>query len=199
MSVENPRSAEPTIDPERWVDAYGDYLYRYALTRLRNPKAAEDMVQETFLAALKARTTFSGRSSEKTWFVGILKHKIIDHFRKSSHEQPMSDFLTDKDDNVEELFDREGRWKKPPAKWDTDPGKVIERDEFWVIFQNCLNKLQSKIADAFSLRELEGLETDEICEVLQVSKNNLWVMLHRARIQLRQCLENNWFGGGKSK
>ena len=196
---ENLRATESVVDPERWVDEYGDYLFRYALTRLRNPKTAEDIVQETFLAALKSRSTFSGKSSEKTWFVGILKHKIIDYFRKSSHEQPMSDFTANKDDITEELFDRNGRWKKPPEKWDTDPIKVIEQDEFWVIFQNCLNKLHTKIADAFSLRELEGLDTEEICDVLHLSKTNLWVMLHRARIQLRQCLEINWFGAGKPK
>ena len=193
MGSKKSQSVATITDPERWVDEHGDYLYRYALTRVRNPKVAEDLVQETFLAALHARERFSGKSTERTWFTGILKHKIIDYFRKSSREQPISDLATEDDDNIERLFDERGHWKEGPQKWKTDPGIVFEQNEFWETFQNCMHNLPDRIADAFSLRELEGLDTDEICDTLSITKSNLWVMLHRARMQLRECLEDNWF------
>ena len=199
MSSEKSEMENGISNPEKWVDEYGDYLYRYALTRVRDSKIAEDIVQETFLAAFHARDTFSGKSSEKTWFVGILKHKIIDYYRKTSREQPVSDFTSEKDETIEELFDRAGHWKIGPEKWNMNPETVFEQDEFWEVFQNCLNKLQSRVADAFSLREIEGLDTQEVCDILNISKANLWVILHRARSRLRRCLEINWFGGKREK
>jgi RNA polymerase sigma-70 factor (ECF subfamily) len=197
MDTKQSKSSAAITDPESWVDQHGDYLFRYALMRVRDPKIAEDLVQETFLAALRSKERFSGRSSERTWFTGILKHKIIDQFRKSSREQPISDLGSEDDTNIERLFDEKGHWKIGPERWDTDPTKAHEQEEFWHTFQGCMQNLPVRIADAFSLRELEGLETEEICTTLDISKSNLWVMLHRARLQLRECLETNWFGGTK--
>ena len=180
-------------DPETWVDQYGDYLYRFALSRLQDNDAAEDLVQETFLAALHARENFKGRSSVTTWLTGILKHKIIDHLRKESRNQPVEDvepFTASLDD----LFDEKGKWKVGPSKWTANPTELYERKEFWRILKQCLSGLSGRLAQIFRLRELEELSTEEICKVFNISATNLWVILYRARMLLRRCLEINWFG-----
>ena len=179
-------------DPETWVEVHGDYLYGYSLSRLRDPGLAEDLVQETFLAALKARENFSGRSSERTWIFGILKHKIIDHIRKISRERPVDDVESYTD--TEEFFDEDGGWKLKPKQWNSDPATVLEGKEFLEVFKQCLSTLPSYLYDAFSLREMEGLNSKEVCEVLSISESNLWVRLHRARLHLRHQLEINWLG-----
>jgi len=180
-------------DPETWVDQYGDYLYRFALTRIRDRAAAEDLVQETFLAALHARENFKGRSSVTTWLAGILKHKIIDHIRKESRNQPVEDvepFVPTFDD----LFDEKGKWKIGPSKWTVSPMELYEQKEFMKILTLCLSELSGRLAQVFTLRELEELSTKEICKVFDISATNVWVMLYRARMLLRRCLEINWFG-----
>lgn len=183
-------------DPARWVDEYGDYLFRFALSRLRQREVAEDLVQETFLAALRARKRFAGASSERTWLVGILKRKIVDHLRRKGREQPAS-ALAATDNWVESLFDERGNWKKKPGKWPADPSEVLEKAEFQMVFSRCLGKLPERLVNAFLLREVEELDSQEVCKVLDISANNLWVMLHRARVWLRRCLEVNWFGTKK--
>jgi RNA polymerase sigma-70 factor (ECF subfamily) len=185
-------------DPSAWVDLHGDYLYRYALLRLRDPALAEDAVQETLLAALQARHTYGGRSAERTWLTGILKHKLVDHFRRASRQAYA---LEDEGEEFEheELFRQEGKWKdhfdpaRAPVEWNSTPAALLERGEFWEVFDTCLSPLPARISSAFVLRELEGLSGGEVCEVLGISANNLWVMLHRARTHLRRCLELNWF------
>lgn len=178
--------------PETWVDHYGDYLYRYALGRLRNAELAENLVQETFLAALHSRDRFSGLSTEKTWLTGILKHKIVDHFRKNTREQPIGDFVND-DESIEEFFTKSGRWKNQPGCWALDPAKLLENKEFWAVFKKCLNRLPRFMEDAFMLSTMEGMKTDEVCKILNITQTNLWVILHRARMKLRQSLETCWF------
>jgi len=183
-------------DPESWVDQYGDYLFRYALFRIRDPQVAEDVVQEAFLAALQARDRFTGLSSERTWLAGILKHKILDYFRKTSHESCV-DHEERVTQNLEDQFDDQGHWKTPgigPKEWDEDPSKSLERKEFWDVLTRCLAELPPRHARAFSLREVDDLSSDEICKVLNVSATNLWVVLHRARNHLRRCLENQFMG-----
>lgn len=183
-------------DPETWLAQHGDILYRYALPRLRDPHLAEEAVQETLVAALQARTRFSGRSSERTWLVGILKHKIIDHFRRTKREQPMEDLAEWSEARVEEA--EAGIWPQPqapaPQEWGADAPAAIERKEFQAALADCLTRLPRRAAEAFALRELEELSTAEICKALGVTPTNVWVMLHRARAQLRQCLETKWFG-----
>ena len=186
-------------EPEVWVDEYGDYLYRYALSRIRDPATAEDLVQETFLAALKARRNFRGRSSARTCLTAILKHKIVDHIRKKVREQAS--------DNIESLFDTaalesddaifnaRGDWKTPPAKWSANPTSLYEQKEFIDILYHCLGELPERQAKAFMMRELDGLKTDEICKTLNISATNSWVIIYRARMLLRQCLEINWLDG----
>jgi RNA polymerase sigma-70 factor, ECF subfamily len=205
MSKEQPASAKPVPDPSIWVDLHGDYLYRYANFRLRDQTQAEDVVQETFVAALQAYAGFAGRGSERTWLVGILKHKIVDFFRKQSREGVI-DKREGEEFEHEELFMQEGEWVghwvaavQPqnahlgPSEWHANPEELVEQDEFWDVFKNCLSPLPERIASAFTLREVDGLDSEEICELLNIKVNNLWVMLHRARTHLRRCLELNWF------
>jgi len=177
-----------------WVDEHGDCLYRYALARVRKPEVAEDPVQETFLAAVRAYDKFGGRSSVRSWLCGILKHKIIDHYRKAGRETSFTDleFLSDE---YSDKFVPQGFWQHEngPHDWQPDAAKVMERGEFWMTIRQCLSKLPQRIADVFAMREMEGVTSKEICVILSISESNLWVMLHRARMALRECLEMNWF------
>jgi len=185
-------------DPERWVDDHGDYLYRYALMRLRNPETAEEAVQETFVAALQARKGFAGQSSERTWLVGILKHKIIDHFRRVSKQRPL-DLVETLPYESEPLFRDSGEWvdhwtdDNGPIEWGANQHQLFENDEFWSVFDDCLKELPPRVAAVFVLREMEEMSTEEICKVLEITPTNLWVILHRARMQLRRSLEVKWF------
>jgi RNA polymerase sigma-70 factor (ECF subfamily) len=186
------------IDPADWADRYGDYLFRYAVLRLRDRSAAEDLVQETFLAALKDRGAFSGKSAEATWLVGILKHKIADHFRRLSREVSLGE--DDPPDPAgESVFDASGHWAAGPADWGANPADLFRQKEFLDQFAECLSDLSPNQANAFTLREIEGLGTGEICKVLDVTETNLWVILHRARMLLRRCLEARWFAKDTGK
>lgn len=178
------------------MDLHGDSLFRYALLRTRDPRVAEDLVQETFLAALQNRARFAERSSERTWLIGILKHKIMDYFRQTSRESTL-----DGDDQATEvvvdLFDDQGHWHAPataPKNWIEDPSQILERKEFWDVLARCLAALPPRQARAFSLREIDDLDSEEICKLLNISATNLWVMLHRARSHLRRCLEIHYMG-----
>ena len=185
-------------NPKDWVDLYGDSLYYYALGRVRNPQVAEEVVQETFLAALKSRDSFRGGSSEKTWILGILKHKVIDHFRRKKKENPVDDpsKLPDPDSRA---YDARGRRIDALKTWGKDPLKKVEDKEFWTTFRNCVEAVPDSLADAFVLREYEELPSEEICSILGISINNLWVRLHRARAQIRNCLEKNFFYSSEVK
>ncbi len=188
----------PLSDPERWVDEHGDYLFKYALSRLRDPAKAEDMVQETFLAALKGSSKFAGRSAEKSWLIGILKNKICDYYRKAGHETSFTDLEFYKDEESDH-FVPDGPFKDGwihelgPVEW-SSPGASLDSEVFWKTFQDCSNKLPKNVSTVFTLREVDGIESKDICALLNISENNLWVMLHRARMALRRCLETNWFG-----
>ena len=184
-------SDDQTEDPERWVDRHGDCLYRHALLRLRSPELAADVVQETFLEALKSRRSFAGRSTERTWLVGILKHKIVDQFRKAGRQQALANDLAA--NPADSAFDRRGHWRVGPASWGGDPSRDMEAREFWECFGACLSKLPEGITAAFVLREIDGLRSEEVQDVLGISAANLWARLHRARSQLRLCIEANWF------
>lgn len=210
MKTENPsapvpppapaaRSDQGTLsDPERWVDEHGDYLFKYALSRLRDPAKAEDVVQETFLAALKGGSKFAGRSSEKSWLVGILKNKICDYYRKAVRETSFTDLEFYKDEESDR-FIADGPYKdgwiheRGPQEW-SHPGESLDSEVFWKTFRDCSNKLPKNISTVFTLREVDGIDSKDICALLNISENNLWVMLHRARMALRRCLETNWFG-----
>ena len=180
-------------DPEHWVDLHGDALFRFALLRVGGREIAEELVQETFLAALRSRESFGGRSSERTWLIGILKRKIVDHFRKL-HREHITVEGDERAAEIGDFFTPKGSWKSPPGPWKTVLESAEERREFWTAFGNCLLTLPRRLADAFCLRELGGLEVEEVCQVLNVSPTNLWVQLYRARMLLRRCLETSWLG-----
>jgi len=174
-------------DTSRWVDDHGDALYRYAILRVRDPELAGDLVQDTFLSALKGLDGFRGGSTVRTWLIGILKHKIIDHYRRHKVEVLASDMPAEAEGNDLDHADRVA------ARWSEAPSQLVENREFWAVLTNCLSGLPEAHRRAFSLREFDGLPGDEICKVLGVTPTNLWVMLHRARAKLRRCLEINWF------
>jgi RNA polymerase sigma-70 factor (ECF subfamily) len=175
-------------DPREWVDRYGDALYRHARLRLRDADLAEEVVQETFLAALRGRDTFTGTSTEQTWLTGILRHKILDVYRAAGREERCTSL-----DEAPDLFDRTGHWREPIARWPRDPGELVEEAEFLDVLDQCIAGLPTRAQRAFLLREGEQLETTEVRELLGVSASNLGVILHRARLKLRRCLEINWF------
>jgi RNA polymerase sigma-70 factor (ECF subfamily) len=181
-------------DPAEWVDRHGDALYRFAMLRLRDPEQAEDAVQECFTAALSARESFGSESSERTWLVGILKRKIVDHLRKQTREQPAGD-PPEADTELGEFFDKRGHWSRKPRGWRGKPDATAEDREFWAVFRRCLEGLSPRLAEAFLLRELDRMKSEEICKDLGLSPTNLWARLHRARLGLRRCLERNWFTG----
>lgn len=182
------------LNPINWLDNHGDALYAFAIMRVREPRQAEDLVQETLLAALESVENFKGISAERTWLIGILKHKVLDHLRRSKREQP----LTDEDEaNLENLsmFDETGHWSITPGDW-VEPERSLEKEQFWNTMKNCVEKLPEKLRTLYVLREFDDIKTDTLLETLKISSmNNLWVMLSRARLQLRQCLEMNWFNG----
>src|SRR3569832_1579799 len=177
-------------NPDVWLDLHGDALFRYALLRLRDSMLAEDLVQESLLAAMQARARYSGASSERTWLIGILKHKIVDHLRKAHRETPAGDELAD---HLDGLIDEHGHWRIDIAPW-REPDRAFEQREFWRIFADCIEHLPRRLADALLLREIDGLDCEAICKELGiVTTNNLWVILSRARLRLRQCLDAHWF------
>jgi RNA polymerase sigma-70 factor, ECF subfamily len=173
-----------------WLNEHGDYLYRFALARLRDPHQAEDVVQETFLAAIKS-PSFAEQSAPRTWLTGILKHKIIDVMRKNVREISASDLLDDEDANVDDFFDDAGHWDDKPLKWDM-PENALEQKQFLAVLQVCMDKLPAKSAQIFMMRDVHETDNEEICKELNISTTNAWVMLYRARLGLRKCLEINW-------
>lgn len=175
-----------------WLAEHGDYLYRYALARLRDPHQAEDAVQETLLAAL-AGSGFAGHASPRTWLTGILKYKIIDQFRRLQREVPLDapEEIAAEEAGMDEFFQDDGHWAEAPQAW-REPGNLLQQDQFLEILQNCMDKLPKKLARIFMLREIEETDNEEICKELEISPTNAWVMLYRARMGLRKCLEMNW-------
>ena len=190
-----PQPADPVVppaDPDVWVDQHGDYLYRYALARVRETAVAEDLVQETFLAALRGLAGFGGRSTERTWLTSILKRKIIDFFRRKGRERATQEMPIE-GNAAKPDFDDAGWWQNLPASWGNNPGAALEEREFLEAFQNCLGKMPNRLAAAFTLREMEGLSTEELTQQMETTPGNMGVLLHRARLALRRCLEVNWF------
>jgi RNA polymerase sigma-70 factor (ECF subfamily) len=173
------------------------YLMRVARLQLRDTALAEDVVQDTLTAALTAQGGFTGKSSVKTWLTGILKHKIVDAIRRKQRE-PIAASTLDEDADLEDfegLFKENGAWQAPPADWG-DPEQSLSRRQFFEIMELCLEKLPPATARVFMMREVMELESDEICKELTITANNLWVILYRARMSLRECLELNWFADG---
>ena len=185
-----------SADFARDLDQHRGYLLRVARLQLRDEALAEDVVQETLLAAL-AGSGFSGKSSLRTWLTGILKHKIVDAIRKKQREPTVASAFGDADseldiEDFDGLFKDNGGWETKPADWG-DPDASLNRSQFFDVMDLCLEKLPPNTARVFIMREVMELETGEICKELTITANNLWVILYRARMSLRECLERNWF------
>jgi RNA polymerase sigma-70 factor (ECF subfamily) len=180
------------IDNSQWVDQYGDLMYRYTLVRVKDPNSAEEIVQMTFFSALQSQAPFAGRSSEKSWLFGILKHKIFDHYREMSKSRKMDLLDEDGSDSPDNQFDSSGHWKKMPVRWSEDPEKAAENSQLAKALSHCIDGLSEKFRSIFVLKEIDGLSSEDICKEFNIKPTNLWVMLHRSRTQLKKCLESNW-------
>ena len=179
-----------TAPAVRWLADHGDALYGYAMRRLRDAHAAEDVVQETLLAALTSTEGFAGRSSERTWLIGILKHKLVDQLRKSIRQRPLTELQSD--DNFDP-FDKRGNWDPYLSKWQCDPYQALENAELRHVLEACLSKLPPRIAQVFWLHEAESMSSADVCKELEISATNVWTILHRARLRLQRCLNAGWF------
>ncbi len=210
-----PDTGTGTGDASAWPDEHGDALYRYARLRVGRRELAEDLVQETFLAALQAHGRFRGGATVRTWLLSILRHKIVDHFRRAptvmpgqghgspaghdgDGDAPNSRAGGQVDPISGRFFDASGHWRKAPAAWKA-PDRELEAREFREVLDGCLDHLPGSLASAFILRELEELDPGELCGVLGLSAGNLRIRLHRARLLLRECLERHGFGAESSR
>ena len=190
-TVSSPLSSD--ADFRRKIEALRPYLLRYATLQLRDAAAAEDAVQETLLAALAGEANFAGRSNLRTWLTGILKHKVVDGIRRQARERPAADLQNgDEGGEFDGLFDRRGHWQEAPDAWQQPEGALGQK-QFLAALEACLRALPERTARVFMMREHLGLETAEICKELGISATHCWVMLHRARMALRLCLQTNWF------
>lgn len=178
------------LKPDNWVDNYADTLYAYAMARVNDMQQAEDIVQNTFLSAWKARETYKGQASEKNWLYAILKNKIIDHFRKQSTSK-----LT-LAAGEEQIYFEDGHWSdaSAPKEWGVQLEQPFETKEFYSILQKCKQKLKDIQQSVFAMKYMEDLDSEEICKVLNITPSNYWVLIHRAKLHLRKCLEKNWIG-----
>jgi RNA polymerase sigma-70 factor (TIGR02943 family) len=183
--------AQSLLDPDQWIKLYSDALYSYTLPRVNDSAQAEDIVQETFLSAWKARDSFKGDASEQSWLFTICKNKIIDHYRKKARDivQPLPEKA-----GTDSFFDEAEHWTEAdkPADWGIDYEQRIDNKEFYKVLDGCRKKLQELQQAVFSMKYMEDLDSAEICKALGITASNYWVLIHRARLQLRTCLEKNW-------
>lgn len=181
------------VEAEHWLNDHGNALYAFALLHLRNPHHAEDAVQETLLAALQARERYTGKASVRTWLTGILKHKIIDEFRRQAREAPANNADTKaweeaEIQRVDQEFADDGHWRHTLTDWG-DPERSTYSEQLWILIERCIQALSPRAARLFVLRDLWEMEADVVCQELAITPNNLWTGLHRARLGMRQCLE----------
>ena len=183
------------LDPQRWVSSHADYLYSFAIARIDDEELARDLVQETFLSALERIDHFEGRSSERTWLTSILKNKVIDVYRKKSGGlQSITQHLNGDVDDADFFEAENGHWKEEyqPRVFGIEQYDTLANKEFNAILDNCIKKLPVLWLSVFTLRYIDDLATDEICTQLHVTAANFWVIIHRAKVNLRACLQKNW-------
>ena len=179
------------INPNKWIDAYSDYLYNYTITRVSDREIAQDLVQDTFFAGLKSMKNFKGEASERTWLVSILKRKIIDHYRKINSNKGKAEVRISYNTDSE----TEGDWleERVADPFDKTAEATLENEELGLAIHNCIGKLPEKQATVFKMKTLLGYETEALCNELNITPSNLWVILHRARTAMAECLKQNWF------
>jgi len=189
-------SESHTLNPRAWVDNYSDYLYNYAIVRLSDAEQAADVVQETFLSALKGQKNFKGNSTERTWLISILKRKIIDIYRKNStsKESRMIEETISDDDFYQSEGPFKGHWKegRGPHSHSLLPEGELENAELREIIEKCISLLPENLASVFVMKMIDEATSEEICKELEITPSNVWVMMHRARLKLRNCIESNW-------
>jgi RNA polymerase sigma-70 factor (TIGR02943 family) len=180
-----------TLSPDNWVANYADMLFAYARPRVNDTQVAEDLVQETFLSAWKAREGFKGEASEKSWLFTILKNKIIDHYRKKAKDLIQTG---NEKDATDAFFDQHEHWtdQDGPSNWSTAASDPLQQKEFYTVFEKCKKKLQVLQQSVFIMKYIDDLSADEICKALNITPSNYWVLIHRAKLGLRACLEKNW-------
>ncbi|AUC21600.1 RNA polymerase subunit sigma-70 [Polaribacter sejongensis] len=179
------------LNTDKWIDNYADYMYNYAVVRVNNSDLAKDLVQDTFFAGLKSAKNFQGKSTERTWLISILKRKIIDYYRKINSKKGQAEVRMNFYDDGE----NEGNWleERVPQSWDNQSEKTIENEELKSQLESCIDALPEKYGMVFRMKTIQEFETEEICKELDITASNLWVIIHRARTQLRKCMEDNWF------
>ncbi|QEP42650.1 sigma-70 family RNA polymerase sigma factor [Ectothiorhodospiraceae bacterium BW-2] len=179
---------------QQWLQEHGDALYRYALLQCRTPHQAEELVQETLLAAIESYPNYSGKASIRTWLIGILKNKAIDYFRRCQRETLLEDESSDEqalDNLIDKSFKESGHWSANLKEWG-DPEKMLQQGQFWQVIQLCLGHLPQRLQQIFLMKEIFEQKSENICQELQISATNLWTMLYRARMGLRHCFDNHW-------
>ena len=178
------------------IEGHRPYLLRYAVSQLRDGQLAEEAVQEALVSALESVGSFNGRSSLRTWLTSILRFKVIDLQRRASADrarlEPVEASDAGDDAWLDALFDETGHWREPPQAW-SDPEAALEQRRFWEVFEHCMDRLPAAGARVFFKREIAGDTTEAICKDEGITPSNCWVILHRARLSLRICLEKNWF------
>jgi len=184
-------------DPHAWLNEHGDYLYRYAMSRLHDEELAQDMVQDTLLAGWKGFDKFAGNSSLRTWLVGILKHKIIDHIRREIRTRNLNESI--ESDPTSAYFNADGSWNESPAAWHENPEGLTSNQEFRRVLESCIAKLPEKQQIVFRMRDVVGEDTPTVCNACEITSTHLHVLLHRARLALRRCLNLHWFGKGNEQ
>lgn len=183
------------LDPHLWVDLYSDYLYSFAILRIKDPELAKDLVQETFLAGLEKIASFKGKSSERTWLTAILKYKIIDVYRRSSSGVERKGEQVLAEEQYQNFFDPfSGHWN---ALHSPTPSNVFREDPFYdqelaQVLRRCMDKLPELWLSVFTLKHVEEMDTGTICEELKITASNFWVVVHRAKLNLRACLQKSW-------
>lgn len=179
------------LNPDKWVDKFADYLFNYTIARVDNIEVAKDIVQDTFFASLKSAKDFRGDASEKTWLTSILKRKIIDHYRKVNSKKGKTEVRY----NYNEFNSTENRWLEGHIEnnFGANIEDTIENKELGLSIHDCISKLPNTQANVFTMKTIQGMETEDICNKLDITPSNLWVIIHRARTSLVSCLENNWF------
>jgi len=187
-------SSNPHLSPENWVANYADKLFKYALARVSNEELARDIVQDTFVSALKAAKKFQGRSTEKTWLFSILRNKIIDTYRAKAKYREVSIDTSENSEAEDVYFNTSGSWKanKMPQDWSVKLDTDIEEKEFYKVLGGCMNKLSEKQSAVFKMKYLDRMESEDICKEMGITASNYWVMIHRAKLQLRDCMETHW-------
>lgn len=180
-----------TIDPSTWIDKYGDEMFRFTLLRVKEETHVDDIIQETILAALQAKESFEGRSTEKTWLFGILKNKIFEYYRETKKKYKYALELKDDGDPCESEFDGKGHWQALPFSWGIDPDKALENKQNYQVLSECIDGLSPKYRQLYVFREIEKQSAESICKDFDITSNNLWVILHRVRNLLKKCIESH--------